>query len=94
MKQVNPLQCYPPRHSSLLHLCFLNSRTYKEVSSMCATCATCLTHYILDFTSLTVGKFTNNDVPYYAVLFGLVCIPDMFLTTFNATPSIRVPSVG
>ena len=56
-------------------------------------CATRLTHYIIDFTILTVGKFTNYD-PYYAVLFGLVWIPDILLTTCNAAPSIHVTSVG
>jgi hypothetical protein len=56
-------------------------------------CATCFTHYIVHFTSLTIGKFTNYN-PYYAVFFGVVWIADILLTTLFATPSIHVTSVG
>ena len=76
---LNPLQCYPPSHLGLLHLCFSNSCFYQEASSIevlllnmyeyfpSPMCATCLAHYILDFTSLTVGKFMMFHIMQFSL---------------------------
>jgi len=98
---LNPLQCYPPRHSSLLHLCFLNSPIYQEASSievllLNIVCILCLPHVCYMSYPLHPRFYQPNsrkvyDVLYYAVFFNLVWIPDILLTTLNSNSSIHVP---